>query len=165
MTRLRRRVRHAAGAVRETALALAVAVAVETGLRVTTLPRLCGLLGVRLGIEPGRAGAADGAAGESPHGTRIPAADPSGAVAILPVGARARVAACNRVMGVWPFGDTCLRRCLLLGQRLRRLDPVLRIGVHADGPAGRPGAHSWLEIGGLPLEAGVERFALLGGTP
>jgi hypothetical protein len=148
---LRRRARALAAAAAETVAALAVAVCVEVGLRVTTLPRLCARLGIATDVPT--------------TSTSARAADTPGpaVVAVLPVAARAAVAACDRVLRVWPFGDTCLRRCLVLGQRLRRLHPVLRIGVHMQRPGGRPGAHSWLEIGGSPLEAGVEQYAVLGG--
>jgi hypothetical protein len=61
----------------------------------------------------------------------------------------------------WPFGDTCLRRCLVLGQRLRHLDPVLRIGV-AVGGDGSWSAHSWLEIGGRSLDVEAEKYARFG---
>ena len=61
----------------------------------------------------------------------------------------------------WRAGDTCLRRCLLLGQRLRRLDPVLRIGVRRDEP-GAFQAHSWLKISGRSLDIGSADFETLG---
>jgi hypothetical protein len=61
----------------------------------------------------------------------------------------------------WPAGDTCLRRCLLLGHRLRDLGPVLRIGVLRK-PDGGFAAHSWLELDGATFDPGAADFAVLG---
>ncbi len=65
------------------------------------------------------------------------------------------------VVSHWPAGDTCLRRCLLIGHRLHRLEPVLRIGVRRDA-AGRFSAHSWLEIDGATLDPAASAYAALG---
>ncbi|MGH3933153.1 MAG: lasso peptide biosynthesis protein, partial [Pseudonocardiaceae bacterium] len=55
----------------------------------------------------------------------------------------------------------CLRQCLLIGHRLRRLGPVLRIGVKRDAN-GVFCAHSWLEVEGSTLDPTAAEFAVLG---
>jgi hypothetical protein len=116
-------------------------VAIEVSLRRTTLPATCRRLRVRLDLDGATA---------SVHGS----------TPVLPRWALPRVRAARLVAAHWPAGDTCLRRCLLLGHRLRRLDPVLRIGVRRDS-AGAFEAHSWLEIGGRPLDLDAAGFAAL----
>ncbi|WP_129668325.1 lasso peptide biosynthesis B2 protein [Phytoactinopolyspora endophytica] len=112
--------------------AATVALVVEVGLRVTTLPRLARLLGAPLRLE--------GEAGTSPGKTPI----------LLAPSSMRRLRAARRVMRHWPFGDTCLRVALVSGQRLRRLNPELRVGVaRVDGNIQ---AHAWLEIGGTSLD-------------
>lgn len=72
-------------------------------------------------------------------------------------GVRRRVHAVDAVLRRWPAGDTCLRRCLVLGHRLRSLQPRLRLGAVARDD-GRLGAHAWLVVAGValgdPLEDG-----------
>lgn len=134
-----RRVRgRLARSVPETPVVLLVAVGVEIGLRCTSLPRLARVLGIRIGADT-----TPPVAGEAPTGGSEPV--------VLPRWSRRRVRASNRVLDHWPFGNTCLRQCLVLGQRLRQLEPVLRIGVRAE-PDGKLLAHSWLEIGGLSID-------------
>jgi Transglutaminase-like superfamily len=120
--------------------AIVVAVGVELGLRTLSLPRLVRWLGIGLDLT-------SGAVGDS-----VPA--------VLPGSMRRHLDAVEVVMRRWPFGDTCLRRCLVLGHRLRGLQPVLRIGVRR-GPDGRLGAHAWLEIGGRTLDPGSVDFGVL----
>jgi hypothetical protein len=123
--------------------ALAVAVIVEAGLPISTLPRLTKLFGIRL-------------AGEGDY-------EPTGqAPAVSPEWFRRRSAAVHRVLRHWPFGDTCLRRSLILGQRIRRLDPVLVIGVRHD-EHGKLAAHAWLTVGGVALDTLAEQYAPLRG--
>lgn len=122
---------------------LVVATVVEVGLRTTSLPRVCRWLGVRLDLTTPAT-----AVGSSPT---------------LPRWAADSAAVVDRVLRRWPMGETCLRRCLVLGHRLRGLDPVLRIGVRR-GPAGEFLAHSWLEIGGHSLDATFSDFAPLDGV-
>lgn len=88
---------------------------------------------------------------------------PASEAAVLPRSTRATVLAVDAVASRWPAGDTCLRRCLLLGHRLRRLEPVLRIGVQRS-PGGSFAAHSWLELHGATLDATAARYAVLGTT-
>jgi hypothetical protein len=117
-----------------------VAALVEIGLRVSRLPRIARWCGVDLDLT------------SAPPQTLAPLQ--------LPARTRRQVQAVDLVMRRWPLGDTCLRRCLVLGQRMRELDPVLRIGV-ADGPDGVR-AHSWLEICGHSLDDGIDEFAAFG---
>ncbi|WP_235998838.1 lasso peptide biosynthesis B2 protein [Qaidamihabitans albus] len=125
----------------ELARALATMTMIEAGLRTGDLPATCRRLRLRCDL-----------ASVTP-----PAAEP----AVLPRSTRTPVLACALVVSRWPAGDTCLRRCLLVGRRLRGLDPVLRIGVRRE-PDGRFSAHSWLEIGGRPLDPVASRYAALG---
>ncbi len=115
----------------ELCAALAVAVFVEVGLRVTTLPRLARVLGTPLSVpEPG-------------PGASM--AEPQEPVA-LPASAERQVRATRRILRHWPFGDTCLRQALISGQRMRRLDPTLHVGVaKLDGEVR---AHAWLVVRG-----------------
>jgi hypothetical protein len=135
--RLRRRVRY----VLELGYALASLVRVETGLRRHDLPTLCRGLGI----------------GHDLHSADPPATER----AVLPRNTRTAVLASCHVVARWPAGDSCLRRCLVLGHRLRRLSPVLRIGVRRDD-AGEFLAHSWLEIGGRTLDASAADYLTLG---
>lgn len=121
--------------------ALGTLVAVEGFLRTVDLPTACRLLAVDLDVA-----------------SRAPAAT---VPAVLPRGLRRAVRAHLAVLSRWPMGDTCLRRSLLLGRRLRRLHPVLRIGVTRDTGGGFA-AHSWLEIGGRTLDPGAAAFTPLG---
>jgi Transglutaminase-like superfamily len=125
----------------EIGAAVALLIVIEASLRRTSLPATCRRLALRLDLDS--------------------STPPAGATPILPRWTRVRVRAALLVLARWPAGDTCLRRCLLIGQRLRRLDPVLRIGVRRD-EAGSFGAHSWLEIGGHTLDVEAVDFATLG---
>ena len=114
-------------------VALGVAIGVEVGLRTMTLPRLARIVGAPLHTEGGE----------------MPLMDASKPPALSPR-ARRQVRATRRVMRHWPFGDTCLRQALVSGQRLRRLDPTLWVGVaKLDGQIK---AHAWLEIDGGCLD-------------
>lgn len=104
-----------------------VAIVVEVGLRLSTLPRLTHLLGIRL--------AHDCESDQKPDSGNPPG---------LPVTwIRPRALAVNRVFRHWPFEGTCLRRALVLGHRIRRLDPALLIGVRHDD-SGAVAAHAVL---------------------
>lgn len=116
--------------------------AIEASLRTSTLPVTCARLGLRLDLE-------------------APTAPP--APLVLQPWARLRVRAAVAVARRWPAGDTCLRRCLLIGHRLRRLDPVLRMGVRR-APDGTFVAHSWLEIDGLAIDPDAADYTLLRST-
>lgn len=120
-------------------LAAVTLVVVEAGLRLTTLPRLARVLGIRLGSHD-----------EAPVAAGLPAAWIE----------RRRVAV-GRVCRHSPFGDTCLRRALVLGRRIRRLQPTLVIGVRRDED-GAVAAHAWLVVDGATLDPAAAAYAALG---
>lgn len=111
---------------------------IEWGLRRTTLPKLTTSLGI--GFEGAPA-----------------AIDPE--LEALPGWASRRFRIALAVCKRWPFGDTCLRRSLLIGTRIKELEPVLRIGV--DRPADGFLAHAWLELGGRSLDPESKNFAAM----
>jgi transglutaminase superfamily protein len=125
----------------EVAQVLLVTLLVELGLRVTTLPRLTKWCGIRLDVATG------------------PLLDAPAVHLARPIRHQVRIV--YGVLRRWPFGDTCLRRCLILGQRVRDLDPVLRIGV-GTGEDGSFTAHSWLEIQGQSLDVESRSFRQFG---
>lgn len=135
--RLRRRVRVAAEVFR----ALGPMTLIEISLRTSDLTTTCRRFGVGCDLES--------------------ATPPPAEVAVLPRTTRAAVHASLAVVARWPAGDTCLRQCLLIGHRLRRLGPVLRIGVRRDDK-GVFSAHSWLEIDGRSLDPTASGFSVLG---
>lgn len=113
---------------------------IERDLRDGDLPGVCETLGI---------------------GCDLHSADPPATErAVLPRSTRTPVSACRYAVARWSVGDTCLRRCLVIGHRLRHLGPVLRIGVRRDGP--EIIAHSWLEIAGRTLDPESARYAPLG---
>jgi Transglutaminase-like superfamily len=89
------------------------------------------------------------------------AAPPASRLAVLTQRRRRTVRGALTVAGLWPNGNTCLRRCLLVGYRIRDVGPVLRIGVKRD-ENGEFGAHSWLEIDGCTLDPTAVQFASVG---
>src|SRR5690606_32511766 len=109
--------------------ALATVTAVEIGLRATTLPRLASWLKVPLSTEN---------------------ASESRDVPVLSPVERRRVRAALRVTRHWPFGDACLRQALVIGRRLRRRRPLLRVGVAKID--GQIRAHAWVVIGAGVLD-------------
>ena len=121
--------------------ALGRMVLIELSLRTSDLPTTCRRLGVRFDLDS--------------------AAPPAAERAVLPPELWATVRACRAVLLRWPAGDTCLRRCLLVGHRVRRLRPVLRIGVRR-GDDGAFAAHSWLEIDGRTLDPTAAGYSTLG---
>ena len=125
----------------EVARVLLVTLLVEVGLRVTTLPRLTRWCGIRMDLT-----------------SELLLEAPPVHLA-RPIRPQVRIV--YGVLRRWPFGDTCLRRCLVLGQRVRDLEPVLRIGV-AVGEDGTFSAHSWLEIQGQSLDVESRSFRQFG---
>jgi hypothetical protein len=118
---------------------------IELGLRRRDLPTICRMLGIAADMR-----------------SAAPAATER---AVLPRNLRTAVLARSYAVARWPAGTTCLRRCLLLGHRLRKLDPVLRIGVRRDDDNGGGGAfiaHSWLEVAGRTLDPEAARYETLG---
>lgn len=122
---------------------IAVTAVVEIGLRTTRLPRLARLLGVRLGVD----------APPSPETVPL---DPR-----VRFGIRRAARAIDRVLRRWPFGDTCLRRALILGVLIRRLDPTLLIGVRRDDDA-QIAAHAWLVVAGSTLDPMAAQYLSFG---
>jgi len=121
-----------------TARAALIALAVEVGLRVWSLPRLCAALRVSLATDTGIA-----------------------PVEVSEHGGREWAAAC-RAYRRWPSRDTCLRRALVTGFMLRSEHPALRLGV-----ASREGtslAHAWLEIDGRAVGELPTDFSPLHGS-
>ena len=123
-----------------TVRAIVLFVRVELGLRTTDLPTLAARLGLVIGdAQPVAAPATPAVSGRS---------------------AREALAVVTRVSRHWPPGDTCLRRCLVLGALLAPARPVLTLGVQrADD--GSIGAHSWLVIGGASIDPMAERYTIL----
>ncbi|HEY0868780.1 MAG TPA: lasso peptide biosynthesis B2 protein, partial [Acidothermaceae bacterium] len=111
--------------------AAGVAAAVEIGLRTMKLPVLARLSGTPLRDD---------------DGTPLREADRLG----LPPRLVVRMRAVRRVMRHWPFGTSCLRLALVSGQRIRSVQPVLRVGVMKDADGVR--AHAWLEVDGVSLD-------------
>ncbi|WP_081628859.1 lasso peptide biosynthesis B2 protein [Smaragdicoccus niigatensis] len=119
---------------------LARLLAVEIGLRITKLPSVCRLLRIRLDMSASRPA--------SMSEVEIP-------------GRFVRaVNLTNWTTQRWPWGDTCLRRCLVLAVQLRDLEPVVRIGVTRDA-RGAFLAHSWLEISGQSIDPMSADFVTL----
>lgn len=123
-----------------TARALATLAVAEVLLRVTDLPTTCRALRIALDVSS--------------------AAPARTATVVLPAGSRRAIRVAGAVVARWPFGDTCLRRCLLLGHLLRRMRPVLRIGVQRS--EGTFAAHAWLEVGGSAFDVSAVEYAALG---
>lgn len=71
--------------------------------------------------------------------------------------------AVGRVAHWWPFGNTCLRRCLVLGALSRDLEPRLTLGVKRND-RGEFQAHSWLSVAGVELDDSGEDWAPLAVT-
>jgi len=124
----------------EVAFAFCWLARIELLLRRGDLPSVCRRLGIACDLES--------------------AAPPASEPAVLPGRARTAIRACSAATRRWRYGDTCLRRCLLVGHRLRHLSPVLRIGVRRDESGFL--AHSWLEVDGATLDPTAVDFATLG---
>jgi len=111
---------------------------VEIGLRTVALPQLCARLHIRFGTPP------------TAHRQRAPTASRWTATEAL--------AAVRYVSERWPWGDTCLRKCLVLGTLLRRAEPTLVLGVRKSTD-GDFGAHAWLEFNGVSIDGMSAEFS------
>lgn len=111
-------------------LLVAMAVVAELAVRTVPLPRLTRLLGIAL-IDS-----------DAPDDVPLPARRPGLDGATV---AR-RAAMVDRLYRGWPRKDSCLRRALVLGYRIRRARPVLSIGVANENGSIR--AHAWIEVDG-----------------
>ncbi len=106
---------------------LIAATIVEFGLRYLTLPRLSKALGLRLTFDTSEV--------ENLEATATPRSQ-------LSATQRQKAWAVDRLYACWPFPDTCLRRALVIGFRVRREQPLLRIGAPTEGEFI---AHAWVE--------------------
>lgn len=127
---------------RETLMALWVALVVELGVKWLPLPTIARLLGVQ--FEMSETAPAVVAPVHFPHWATV------------------RLRGVGRVLKRWPDA-TCLRRSLVVSQRLRPLTPKLRIGVRRDG--GPLEAHAWVEVGGVSLDSEAAGFGPLSASP
>jgi hypothetical protein len=110
-----------------------VLVVVEAVIRWIPLPRLSRMLGIRLNLAPPSVDA------EQFSADSLTSRD------------RRQLRCAGRVADAWPLSEgPCLRRSLVAGHLLRRLDPAVRLGVSHAG--GEILAHAWLEIADRPLE-------------
>lgn len=112
---------------------------VELGLRTATLPDLTERLRIGFGN--------DKAAGPAPAIT-----DWREVTTLL-----RRV---HKVTSLWPFGDTCLRRCLVAGALLADAHPLLVVGINR-GATGEINAHAWLVIDGHSVDPMSDAFVPL----
>jgi hypothetical protein len=126
----------------EFAVVVSLAAASEVAVRVLTLPRAARLFAVHLG-----------------SGSEPQMAPECSSTATLPPWAVRRLAVVQAVMRHWPIDGVCLRESLVAGQRLRRLDPVMKVGVKR-GAAGVT-AHAWLQIDGIDLDPAAIEFGEL----
>lgn len=79
----------------------------------------------------------------------------------LPTWAVRRARLALLLLRAWPFGDTCLRKSLVIGNRLRSLTPELFIGVRSDGERRDISAHAWLRISGIDIDPTSVDYAVL----
>lgn len=113
--------------------AFVVLIVVEALIRTVRLPRLSRWLGVRVDLRPATTSA-----------ELLPLEE-------LPPAAQRQLRCTWKVVDAWPFSrGPCLRRALVGGHLVRRLDPAVRLGVTGAGDTLL--AHAWLEIDGRPLE-------------
>jgi hypothetical protein len=112
---------------------LVVAARIEYSLRRSDLPTTVERFGLRLG-SPGTE------------------ADPAPRREPLPRWAIRRARLALILMRRWPFGDTCLRQSLVIGNRLASLSPQLFIGVRASGDQRSISAHAWLKVCGIDID-------------
>ena len=122
---------------RELVVVSALAVYCEVLIRWVPLRRLARSLGVGLS-----------------SGSDATTSQPLGS---LPGWATDRLRITNVVMRNWPVSAVCLRHSLVAGQRVRRLHPILRIGV-AEPTLNGFDAHAWLEIDGRSLDVESDRY-------
>jgi hypothetical protein len=117
---------------------------VELLIRWVRLPTLSRMLGVRLDLGPAASAEA------------MPLRD-------FPSIVQRQLRWAWKVADLWPFSKgPCLRRALVGGHLVRRLHPVLRIGLGCGSD--ELSAHAWLEIDGKPLEY-VDRYATFVAAP
>lgn len=123
--------------VRFTMRTVILLVVIEHGLRTSSLPDLCARLGIRLD--------------DADPTFRVPR-EPATWWGISSVARRAL-----RVTRWWPFGDTCLRQCLVVGALIKDAAPVLVIGMRRENGAAQ--AHAWLSVAGHALDPNASRYS------
>lgn len=107
---------------------------IESGLRRRTpLPVLCQKIGATLSSSKARSG--------------MPADVPGEVLQPL----RRAAQRADRAVRLWPFGDTCLRRALLIAALTSDIDSAVVIGVKK-AEDGRFLAHAWVEVDGISLD-------------
>ena len=126
--------------------ALWAAARAEWGLRRRTLPATAASLGLR--FEPTLE---DEARPVTPE-----------ARVTIPPWAWRRAHIAQLVVSVWPFGNTCLRRALVMGNRLSAFGPELVLGVRPNDGATRFDAHAWVRIRGVDLDPMARNYLILG---
>ena len=146
--RLRRLARARPKDLVEAAAVLSAAARVEWSLRRHTLPATAGILGVAL------------FAGEVPSDGAPTSPDRLD----LPAWAWRRTRIAFIIMRRWPFGDTCLRRALVIGNRLAPLAPELVIGVRSNSVERGFDAHAWLRIDGVDLDPLAVEYLAFGAS-
>jgi Transglutaminase-like superfamily len=131
----------------ETVRSVGLALFVEVAVRMTSLPTMARWFGIALDLStPTQAVVA------------VPPTPPFNRTEVR------RVRSALRVMAFWPFGQgTCLRQSLVVGQRLRHREPVLRVGVR-NGAGGVEG-HAWLEVAGTNIGGDESFWPLLNRSP
>ena len=110
-------------------LVAAMAVLAEIAVKVFSLPRLTRSLGIAL-VDKGEA--------------VVPTAQLRPHLDAMTIENRARMV--DRLYRAWPRKNSCLRRALVLGYRIRAARPVLEIGVAREEGSIR--AHAWIEVDG-----------------
>ena len=121
--------------------AFPIALAVEIGLRLLSLPALARLLGVRLGTRR------TDQASEVRGSAEMDEAESQSARAV------------ELIFRNWPLGGSCLRKSLVLARVLRKRNPLIRIGV-ARGEEGLT-AHAWVEVEGASIDSASGGFSPL----
>lgn len=117
---------------------LGVLIQVEFFLRVSSLPALCQRLGIAMD-----------------DGIDVVRLSSQSTVTWWQVDSTVRRV--SRILRWWPFGNTCLRRCLVAGALLREAHPRLVLGVQRS-PDQEIRAHSWLCLGGRSIDPMSEHF-------
>jgi hypothetical protein len=112
-------------------LVAGMALAAEIAVKVFALPRLTSWVGITL---------IDEKTGSQPT-TRD-----NRAVGLTKSAIESRTRTVDRLYRVWPRKNSCLRRALVLGTRIRAAGPVLMIGVAQEEGSIR--AHAWIEVDG-----------------
>lgn len=118
-----------------------LALVVETGIRLLKLPTLARLLRVPIENDAETAGVT------------------SNLSSVMDRATYERLVITYKLMNRWPFDEKCLRRSLVTAVQIRRVHPVLIIGVAIAGEEVM--AHAWLRVGGIDLDPAAREFGPL----